>query len=281
MLVVRMICSFSLPVGEADLGGISSYPKNPLPVRDYRSLTALAVAFGLLTSPPSSAATPAAEPAVSSALREAIRTLASERQGVTAFHRHVDAEQHAPGHDASLDVQSGLLRDGDRVVAVRIYSQVANGKTASSEDLVKAQGDADKNLPGNDYLLPLHEDQLSDYRIDSGTCDQCPAGSVAIHFTSLKRDESHGDGTMVVDASHHIVRIDFVPGAFPKHVDKATVTLTFGRVLPDLWDVVEMQQHYAGHVLFISGGADITTSLSNYRRFASRDEATKALAAGI
>ncbi|MBV8117167.1 MAG: hypothetical protein JOZ01_04275, partial [Candidatus Eremiobacteraeota bacterium] len=48
-----------------------------------------------------------------------------------------------------------------------------------------------------------------------------------------------------------------------------------------LWDVVEVRQHYAGHFLTISGGADITTTLTNYRRFASRDEGLKALAAGI
>jgi hypothetical protein len=251
-------------------------------VRHSRSFAAFGVAIGLAASPASSAPTSAVAPDAPAILQGAVRTLASERQGLTAFHRHVDSEQRAPGHDASLDVQAGLLRDGDRIIAARIYSQVANGKPASSDELAKAQADSDTKLQSDDYWLPLREDQIADYRIESGTCDQCPPGSVAVRFTSLKRDESHGDGTIVVDASsHHIVRVDFVPSALPKHVDKASVTITFGRVLPDLWDVVEMRQHYAGHMLFISGGADITTSLSNYRRFASRDEGLKALASGI
>jgi hypothetical protein len=211
-----------------------------------------------------------------------VRTLASERQGVTAFHCHTDSLTRRPGHDASLDVQSGVLREGDRVVAVRIYNQIANGKPASADDLAKAQSDADQKLSSEEHWVPLREDQIADYKIESGTCAQCSPGYVAIAFTSLKRDENHGDGTMIVDpATRHIIRIDFVPGGLPKYVDKASVTIAFGRVLPDLWDVVEMRQHYAGHMLFISGGADITTSLTNYRRFASREEGLRALASGI
>ena len=176
----------------------------------------------------------------------------------------------------------GLLRDGNRAIAVKIYSRTANGATASADDLAKAQADADKSLATDDYVLPLREDRLADYRIANATCDQCAAGSQAIRFTSLKRDQSHGDGTIVLDsATHTILRVDFVPSALPKHVDSASVTLTFGRVLPDLWDETEMHEHYTGHVLFISGGAEIVTTLSGYRRFASRDDGLQALATGI
>src|SRR5215469_3007661 len=70
-------------------------------------------------------------------LLAAVRTLANERAGFTAFHRHVDAQQRAPGHNASLDEQSAFLRQGDRAVAVEIYSRVANGANASAGDLAK------------------------------------------------------------------------------------------------------------------------------------------------
>ena len=247
-----------------------------------RSLAALAVTIGLAASPAaaSAPAAPGADP--SDALIDAVRTLASERQGVTAFHRDVAAHQRAPGHDASLDVHAGLLRDGDVVVAVRIYSQTANGAAASPDDLAKAQTAADKNQANDAYSFPLREDTLPDYRIAGATCGGCAPGELAFAFTSLKRDESHGDGTVVIDpATHHIVRVDFVPTVLPKYVDRASVTVRFGQVLPGLWDVVEMQQHYQGHVYLIHGGADITTSLTNYRRFASRDEGLKALASGV
>ena len=215
------------------------------------------------------------------ALTVAVRTLASERAGFTAFHRRVNAQERAPGHNASLEIQAGLLRDGDRAVAVKIYSRVANGTAATADDLAKAQADADKN-PDVGYLLPLRADEIADYRIQNAPCDRCAPGNVAIAFVSLKRDAGHGDGTLVIEgATHHVLHVDFVPSGLPNHVDNASVTLTFGRVLPDLWDAVEMHEHYAGHVLFISGGAEIVTTYSGYRRFPSRDEGVKALASGI
>jgi hypothetical protein len=242
----------------------------------------VSIAVVLLLGPRALCAASADDSNAANALLAAVRTLASERTGFTAYHRHVDAQQRAPGHNASLDVQAGFLRDGDRVIAVKIYSRVANGAPASADDLAKAQADADKTLANDDYVLPLSEDRMADYRIANATCDQCAAGSQAIRFTSLKRDQSHGDGIVVIDSeTHHILRVDFVLSALPKHVDGASVTLTFGRVLPDLWDETEMHEHYTGHVLFISGGAEIVTTLSGYRRFASRDEGLKAVAAGV
>lgn len=247
-----------------------------------RSFAVLAVTIGLAAAPAAASAPTAPGTDPSDVLLDAVRTLATERQGVTAFHRDVASQQRAPGHDATLDVNAGLLRDGDLVVAVRVYDQVANGTAASPDDLAKAQAAADKNPASNDYSLPLREDTLSDYRIAGTTCDRCAPGELALAFTSLKRDASHGDGTVVVDpATHHIVRVDFAPSALPKYVDRESLTVTFGQVLPGLWDVEEMHQHYQGHVYLIHGDADITTSLTNYRRFASRDEGLKALASGV
>lgn len=241
------------------------------------TLVSAATALRALATP-----TDAPQPNAQAELSAAVRTLASERAGFTVFHRHVDAQQRAPGHNASLDEQSAFLREGDRTISVKVYTRVANGANASAGDLAKAQTDDEKSLPDDNYVLPLREDRVADYRIESAPCDRCDAGTIAIRFTSLKRDPSHGDGTMIVEtATHHVIRVDFVPAAFPKHVDSASATITFGRVTPDLWDVVEMREHYAGHVLFISGGADITTSFSNYRRLASQDEGLKALDSGI
>jgi hypothetical protein len=253
----------------------------PLPTG---STTAFAAMLGLLAAPAAGAptATPTAMPAFDAAgvIGDAARTLASERRGVVAMHRHVAAQQHAPGHDGSIDEQAGLLREGNHVVAVRVYSRQSGG--AAGATLAKAQTDGDKNLPDDDYQLPLREEFLSDYTFETAGCDGCAAGTVAIHFKSLKRDQTHGDGVAVVDtASQHFVRLDFVPSVLPQHVDKASISIVFGRALPSLWDVLEMDQHYSGHMLFLSGGADITTTLDNYRSFKSRKDGLKALDSGV
>lgn len=245
-----------------------------------RGLT-VALAATLWLSTPRADGAPTASPAPDPAaiVADAAGSLAAERSGVVVLHRHIAGQQHAPGHDATFDEQSGVLRDGDRVVAVRVYSRTSNGV---GDELAKAQADADKNLPDDTFQLPLREDRLAEYKFENEPCDTCPAGSVAVRFTSLKRDETHGDGVAVVDtASHHFLRLDFVPSILPKYVDKALISVIFGRALPDLWDVLEMDQQYSGHFLFLKGGADITTTLGNYRRFKSRDDGQSALDSGV
>ncbi len=244
------------------------------------SSRAFGAALALLTAP--AEGPPATVPAFDApaAVAAAAQTLATERSGIVAMHRHVVAQQHAPAHDGTLDEQAGVLREDNHVIAVHVYNRQSGG--AAGATMVKAQTDAENNLPDDSYQLPLREDFLADYTFESVACAGCAAGNVAVRFTSIKRNEAHGDGIAVIDtASHHFLRLDFVPSVLPNHVDKASISIVLGRALPDLWDVVETDQHYSGHMFFISGGADITTSLGNYRRFKSRDDGLKALDRGV
>ena len=245
-----------------------------------KSSLAFAATLAFLAPP---AGTPTATPPAfdaTAAVTDAVRALATERMGIVAMHRHVTAQQHAPAHDGTLDEQAGLLRDGNRVITVHVYSRQTGG--AGGATMAKAQTDADKNLPDDSYQLPLREDFLADYTFESAACAACADGNVAVRFTSVKRGETHGDGIAVIDtASHHFVSLDFVPSVLPAHVDKATISIAFGAVLPDLWDIVEMDQHYSGHIVFLSGGADITTTLGSYHRFKSRADGIKALESGV
>lgn len=237
---------------------------------------------GASFAPPPAAAPSPAQTGAPDVLLTAVRSLAVQRAGVVAFRRHDVAQEYGPGHDGSLDEQSGILTEDGKLIGSKVYSRIVTAQDPATGDLPKAQMEADKHVPDDAYALPLREEHLADYAFAGTTCDRCPAGDVAVRFTSLKRDASHGDGIAVIDPnSGHFVRLDFAPSVFPKYVDRATATIAFGRALPDLWDVVEMQQHYSGHFLFISGGADITTTLRNYSRFASRDEGSQALASGL
>ncbi|MBV8602333.1 MAG: hypothetical protein JO359_12280, partial [Candidatus Eremiobacteraeota bacterium] len=90
-------------------------------------------------------------------------------------------------------------------------------------------------------------------------------------------DDEHGDGIAAIDlATHHFLWIQFSPSVNPSHVDRATIAMTFGRVLPDLWDLVGEKQRYDGHVLFMHGWAEVKRTFSGYRRFASVQDALNA-----
>ena len=164
-----------------------------------------AAALALLTA--QAEGPPATVPAFDApaAVAAAAQSLATERNGIVAMHRHIVAQEHAPAHDGTLDERAGVLREGDHVVAVRVYDRQSGGAAGAS--LVKAQTDAENNLPDDNYQLPLREDFLADYTFESAPCDACAAGNVAVRFTSTKRNETHGDGIAVIDAAaHHFLR---------------------------------------------------------------------------
>lgn len=227
---------------------------------------------------------PGAEPSARDVMLAAVRSLAQDRHGLVAFHWHYDYVEKAPAHSKTEVVDSGRLRKDGRLIAVRLYSQVSNGKTASASDLANAQAALDKQLPPDDYKLPLDEATLADYQFatSAAACDRCNDGDVRVEFTSIVRDGDHADGSAIVDARRNrIVRLDFHPAVLPPHTDSGTVAMTFGPVLPDLWDLQEITARYDGHMLFLHGYANVVQTPSAYRRFATMDEATRALAAGL
>lgn len=215
-------------------------------------------------------------------LVQTVGVLTAERAGFVGFRRRVASTEWGPGRNISIETDSGWLRSNGNVVAIRFYDRTKDGALASPSQLAKLQAEADKNLPGDDYTLPLVRAAIADYQFATTACAACPAGQTAIAFTSRKRDGDHGDGTMILEAAtHRVVRLEFVPSVLPPHVDRATIVMKFGRVLPDLWDLITVKQHYSGHMLLFRGGEDIVTGFSDYHRFRTKEEGTHALAAGL
>jgi hypothetical protein len=211
---------------------------------------------------------------------DAVRVLAAERRGVTSFRFHYDYHEYGPAHNKTLVEVSLRLRDDGKLVKVRLLSRSSNGLPVSGADLAKQQAELDKELPDEDYRLPLSPDALGEYRFSYAQtpCARCPQGSVAIAFVSRVRDDGHGDGVMAIDpVSHHVLLMDFRPSVLPARADSGKIVMRFGQVLSDLWDVAETTQHYTGHVLFMHGGADIDQVYSTYQRFTTLSDGLAAL----
>ncbi|HET9392847.1 MAG TPA: hypothetical protein VFO29_04915 [Candidatus Rubrimentiphilum sp.] len=215
-------------------------------------------------------------------LREALQTLAAEHHGLIGFHRHYVVTQRAPGHNEDDANDSGRLRDDGRLVWAHRYSGNAGGKQYTADDIAKVNAQLDKKPPGEDVDVPLSPDALAEYRLAPAACSSCAPGSIAFSFTSSKRDANHNDGMYIIDGrTGRLTQIVCHPAVLPKDADSGTITVTFGRVTPDLWSVVEVRQHWTGHVLFIHGSRDVVSAYSNYRRFSSLDQAHKSILAGI
>ena len=83
----------------------------------------------------------------------------------------------------------------------------------------------------------------------------------------------------IEEPSHRIVALHFRPSVLPAHTDSADITVAFGQVLPDLWDVTVTQQQYNGHTFVFHGWGHVEQRQSGYRRFASVAEGLTALSA--
>jgi hypothetical protein len=241
------------------------------------------VAAALLAASAGAPLPGAASGDVPSALRDAVETLTAQRHGVVAFARHYVYDQRAPAHNKSIVADSARIRRDGTIVAAKLYRQTVDGTASAPDEIAKEQAELNKALPDEDYTLPLTAGALGDYAFGSpSACSGCDDGVVSVSFTSRKRDDDHGDGTAFVDEKdHRFVRLEFVPSVTPKGADSGDATITFGRALANLWDIVSEKQRYTGHLLFIHGSADVTVTNRNYRRFDSLELARAAVDSGL
>ena len=197
------------------------------------------------------------------AVRQAVAALALQRHGTIAYVERYEYHEHGPAHDRRVEKLSLLVRVNGKLVGIRAQG----GKHAETRD------EADP------YVLPLDPETLPEYRFAPAACDDCATGTIAVAFTSLQRDADHADGVMVVDAkASRIERLSFHPAVLPHDADSGTIEMRFGQVLPDLWDVVSVDERYTGHVLFMRGWAEIHRTDASYRRYAGAADALSAAA---
>lgn len=197
---------------------------------------------------------------------DAARTLAQGRHGVTAFSLAYRYTEHGPAHNVEWSARAMVLREDGSIVKVRAFADGSNKPTYVEDD----------------YHLPVEMKYLDEYRFSAGSsaCDRCAPGAIAIDFTSVIRDDDHADGTMWIDpATHRALALHFHPSVLPAHTDSADVTVSFGQVLPDLWDVTLAEQQYNGHTFVFHGWGHVEQHQTGYRRYASIAEGLTALSA--
>jgi len=207
----------------------------------------LALVAALAATPP---------PNADSLATDAARVLASERHGAVAFSLVYHYTERGPAHSVDRSAKAAVVRNDGATVATR----VAEGSSAKP------------TLVEDDYRLPIEQNYLKEYRFSLGTsaCAACSGDAVAVDFASELRDDEHGDGTMWIDGtSHHVLSLRFHPSVLPAHTDSADISVTFGQVLPDLWDVTLAEQQYDGHEFIFHGWGHVRQEQTNYRRYSS------------
>lgn len=249
-------------------------------VRAARSVIGLGTALAVVAASPVNA--PAAVP---TAAEQIVQRFSADAAGVVASRQIVVSEQKAPGHNEHDEQEMTILQQDRKTLAVRYHRMVSKGKLLTAEELAKQQAEADKRYAGappkisTRFSLPQYPEAVADYTFSAPK--PCAGCGETIEFTSAVKDERHGHGTMTVDPStSRISKMEFIPNVPPKPATEARVAYTYGRHDDGSWGAVRIEEHYAGHVLLVSGTLDRTTTVPHVKHFATLEEGRQALQAG-
>ncbi len=140
---------------------------------------------------------------------------------------------------------------------------------------------AESGKPQDPRRPPLHEpyraEYLAEYRYTLVPCATCTRDTVAIAFASDARDTQHARGSLVVDrASARIIESDETPYKLPWPTSDGSLTASWGAV-DGGWFPLAIAGAFVGRIGPFVGHARYRQRLTDYARYASLDDATRAL----
>lgn len=243
-----------------------------------------AAAFVLATAAVAVGAETTGSPAPS-VVERIVHRFVSDSSGVTVSRETVVYDQRAPGNNEHDEQDLSLLQQDRKVLGIRIHRSVDKGRVLSADELAKQQAETDKAVtaaasrPPSGAALPYYPEATAEYAFTAAKpCAEC--GGDAIDFKSAVNDSRHGHGTLTFDpVSARVVKVELVPNVAPKPATSAKLVVSYGQRDDGGWGPLRFEQHYAGRVLMISGTADRVTTVVRARRFATVDEARRAMQA--
>ncbi len=167
---------------------------------------------------------------------------------------------------------------------LRIDAPMNHRKTSTTNWYVYKDGNLVATSEAPDPRRPPLHDPLrsryhGEYRFKPESCADCPAGAVAIGYSSPTHDEVHAHGTMIVDVgSAHVLHASEVPYAFPRPTHDGKLAITWGRA--DIgWFPTQVSGEFSGRVGPFSGVAHYDQMFAPYARYASANAAVSTLVA--
>jgi hypothetical protein len=245
-----------------------------------RALAGLACA-ALACSIWSFASTPASsEDETPPIVRRAVSEYATQTRGNLAFTRHLTFSGRIGPMKKEVTNEVGILMRDGSYVKTKYYSGQTNGQSDSEADLRKQEQHANDELAAGRgfFKRPIDPRYVEDYRFETTTCDDCRHEAQAVRFTSLVRDEQHGDGILLVDkTSARTYSIDYDMNRAPEHASTGHAVETYGEATTGVWTCLKAEESYKGHLGVVGGGATLSYTYDHFRRFAQADAAVAAI----
>jgi hypothetical protein len=214
-------------------------------------------------------AAPAVRPDDAAALvRGVAESHAAAARGVVVFDVTTRTQvRGGPYHRDDLEKAAYVVVDG-KPSRKRVLQLAEGGRAAGGDALERASAKPDGPLSRFGMRLPYASEAVDAYAFEAPRAE---GGETVIAFRTTVRDESHGDGTMALDAQRRPVRVVFHPAKLPEHVSEATVTVEFGTVATGRWDVTRIERAFSGRLGIIRGHVGSTSTYDAYRTFPTLD----------
>lgn len=210
-----------------------------------------------------------------SVVKLAAKLYAQDVRGVIGFRTIIESQISAPVFnqksrtEAFVVQQDGIPR---RIVFERL---VINGKDASRDELQKQEAKSNASFQDGKgfFKAPYDSRYLDAYRFQLEDCADCSTGMTAIGFSSDVKDDQHGKGVMILDASRRVREVRYTPNVFPPNVTRGTLILKRDEVGKGMLGIRTLKADYHGAMGVIKGSFVMDQRNDDFRRFSSLDEA--------
>jgi hypothetical protein len=245
-------------------------------VSAFRAIVSCAaIAFGLQSLlVPAGAAPEIRADDGAAAVRRAAELYAGSSRGIAAFDVTTRTQiRGGPYHRDDLEAAAYVIIDG-KPQRKRVLKLVEGRRVADAAELERASTKPDGPLSRFGMRLPYLTDSVDAYAYEPPRAEN---GATSIPFRATVRDESHGDGTIALDAQRRPLRVVFRPAKLPEHASEATVTVEFGTVAGGRWDVTRIVRAFSGRMGIVAGRVDSASTYEAYRTFPNAESANAAI----
>jgi hypothetical protein len=212
-------------------------------------------------------------------VRKAVADYALQTRGNLAFTRHLTFSMRVGPMNKQVTNEVGIVMRDGQYVRTKYYAATTNGQSDSDGSIRKQEQQTNDELAAGRgfFKRPVDPRYVDDYHFEETACSDCKHDTSAVRFTSLVRDNQHGDGTMTIDKAGRIYSIDYDMNVAPDHASSGHVVETYGEAMSGLWTCLRSEETYKGHLGFVGGAANLDYNYDHFKRYAQPDAAIAAL----
>lgn len=219
-----------------------------------------------------------AAPEPPAAVKHAATLFAKDAAGVVAYLAVADSRLEAPMFNRRFGSRLWIVNVDATPTRALVLAFTEDGKPAPETSRARHERDTNAAYKSRErgFDAPYDARHMGRYAITPAPCAGCAAGETAYAFTTTHKDPELGNGTFVLDAAHHVVRVSYAPAVMPKGASTADLTLERGPAPGVGWSLRHVRGRFTGGIGPVQGSYALEQTMSGHRRFATVEQALAA-----